>query len=92
MHHKNWWKTIDYAEDLDLVIPKYNLLEYNWNCSGTTGSSWFYSKDEAVDFNVNIVDDNVFKSFKYNAIKKLLRNAETDGTNGILITQHSPNH
>ena len=38
------------------------------------------------------MDDNVFKSFKYNAIKKLLRNAETDGTNGILITHHSPNH
>ena len=32
------------AEDLDFVIPMYNLKEYSSYYSGTTGSLWFYSK------------------------------------------------
>ena len=32
-------------------MPKYNLIEYSLNYSGTTGSLWFYSKDEATNFN-----------------------------------------
>ena len=39
------------AEDLDLAMPKYNFIEYSPNYSQTTGSLWFYSKDEATDFN-----------------------------------------
>ena len=35
---------IDDAEDLDLVIPIYNLIEYSSNYSEATGSLWFYSK------------------------------------------------
>ena len=38
--------TIEDAEDLDLVIPMYNLIEYSSYYSETTGSLWFYSKDE----------------------------------------------
>ena len=45
--------TIDDAEDLDLVMPMYNLIEYSSNYSETTGSLWFYSKDEATNFNVD---------------------------------------
>ena len=37
----------DDSEDLDLVMPMYNLLEYSSNYSETTRSLWFYSKDEA---------------------------------------------
>ena len=32
-------------------MPKYNLIEYSLNYSETTGSLWFYSKDEATNFN-----------------------------------------
>ena len=35
---------IDDAEDFHLVVPMYNLTEYNSNYSETTGSLWFYSK------------------------------------------------
>ena len=42
---------IDDAEDLDLVIPMYNLIEYSSNYSETTGSLWFYIKYEEIDFN-----------------------------------------
>ena len=33
---------IDNAEDLDVVMLKYNLLEYNKNHRKTTGSLWHY--------------------------------------------------
>ena len=58
---------IDVAEDLDLVMPMYSLTECSWNYSETTGSLWFYSKDEATDFNNNIANTDGFKSFKYKA-------------------------
>ena len=74
--------TIDDAEDLDLVVSMYNLLEYSSNYSDTTDSLWFYSKDEAASFNVNIVSNNSFKSFKYKT--RLIRNAVADGAHGIL--------
>ena len=37
---------IDNAEDLDVVMPMYNLLEYSKNYKKTTGSLWNYSRDE----------------------------------------------
>ena len=78
--------TIDDAENFDLVMPMYNLIEYSSDYSETTGSLWFYSKDEANNFNNNITNTNNFKSFKYKA--KLLGNTVTqqapNAANGIL--------
>ena len=78
--------TIDDAKDLDLVMPIHSLIEYSSNYSETTGILWFYSKDEATDFNNNIVNTDDFKSFKYKA--KLLGNTEAqpaqNNANGIL--------
>ena len=37
---------IDNAEDLDVVIPMYNLLEYSKNYKRTTGSLWNYYRDQ----------------------------------------------
>ena len=37
---------IDNAEDLDIVIPMYNLLEYSTNYRKITGSLWNYYRDE----------------------------------------------
>ena len=37
---------IDNTEDLDVVIPMYNLLEYSKNYRKTTGSLWNYYRDE----------------------------------------------
>ena len=37
---------IDNAEDLDVVMPMYNLLEYSKNYRKATGSSWNYYRDE----------------------------------------------
>ena len=37
---------IDNEEDLDVVMPMYNLLEYSKNYSKTTGSFWNHYRDE----------------------------------------------
>ena len=40
---------IDNAEDLAVVMPMYNLLEYNKNYKKTTESLWNYYRDESID-------------------------------------------
>ena len=37
---------IDNAEDLDIVMPTYNLIGYSKNYTKTTGSLWNYYRDE----------------------------------------------
>ena len=49
-------------------MPMYNLMEYSSNYSETTGSLWFYSKDNAINTaNADNANDDDFKSFKYKA-------------------------
>ena len=66
--------TINGAENLYLVMPRYNLLQYSSNYSETIGTLWFYSKDEATNLDADIANNN-FKSFKYKA--KLLGNTKS---------------
>ena len=40
---------IDNAENLDAVMPMYNLLEYSNNYRKTTGSLWNYNRDQPSD-------------------------------------------
>ena len=51
---------IDNAEDLDVVMLMYNLLEYSKNYRKTTGSMWNYYRDEPS----NLLSSNS-KSFNY---------------------------
>ena len=37
---------VDNAEELDIVMPMYNLVEYSKNYSKTTGRLWNYYRDE----------------------------------------------
>ena len=50
---------INNAQDIDIVIPMYNLIEYSDNCSKTPGSLWQYYKDDPSD---NLVRSESFKS------------------------------
>ena len=50
---------IDNAQDIDIVMPMYNLIEYSNNYSKTSGSLWQYCKDEPND---NVVGSELFKS------------------------------
>ena len=60
---------IDNAEDLDILMPMYNLLEYSKNYRKTTGSLWNYYRDELTDDrnDNNFLNKNVInsESFKY---------------------------
>ena len=80
------WAATDNAENLDLVMPSYNLIEYSSNYSETTGNLWFYSKGETNNFDNNIWDIDQVKSFTYKA--KILGNTEAqsppNNANGIL--------
>ena len=59
---------IEDADDLDIVMPMYNLLEYSKNYRKTIGSLYNYFRDELTnDDNDNFANINVVKSeaFKY---------------------------
>ena len=50
---------IDNAQDIDIIMPMYNLIEYSDNYSKTSGSLWQYYKDDPND---NITQSESFKS------------------------------
>ena len=50
---------IDNAQDIDIVMPMYNLRQYSNNCSKTCRSLWQHYKDEP---NYNITNSESFKS------------------------------
>ena len=50
---------IDHAQDIDIVMPMYSLIEYSDNYSKTSGSLWQYYKDDPND---NITQSESFKS------------------------------
>ena len=50
----------DNAEDLDVIMPMYNLLEYSKNYRKTTGSLWNHYRDGPID-----LLSSSSKSFKY---------------------------
>ena len=52
---------IDNAQDIDIVMPMYNLIEYSDNYSKTSGSLWQYYKDDPND---NMTQSGSFKSNK----------------------------
>ena len=50
---------IDTAQDIDIVMPVYNLIGYSDNYSKTFGNLWQYYKDEK---NNSLADSESFKS------------------------------
>ena len=49
---------IDTAQDIDIVMPMYNLIEYSSNYSKISGSLWQYYKDDPND---NLANSESFK-------------------------------
>ena len=58
---------IDNAEDLNIVMPMYNLLEYGKNYRKTTESLWNYYRDEPNSGAVGNINYSIknSKSFYY---------------------------
>ena len=83
---------INNAEDLDIVMPMYNLLEYSKNFRKTTGSFWNYYRDEPNsglggnnnNANYSIKDS---KSFDYKtSITRKLQGSKTEKEVEIVVT------
>ena len=64
---------IDNAEDLDIVMPIFNLIEYSKNYSKTSATLWNYYKDISIDPITN------YESFKYKTsiIGRIANNGNT---------------
>ena len=79
---------IEDTDDLDIVMPMYNLLEYSKNYRKTIGSLYNYYRDELsndndnINFrNIKVVDSNSFK-YKNKIIGNTYNvNADVDGYN-----------
>ena len=64
---------IDNAEDLDIVMPVYNLIEYSKKYSETSGTLWNYYKDISTD----PISDSEFFKYKTSIIQKTPNNGNT---------------
>ena len=77
-------KLVENAEDLDVVMPMYNLLDYSKNYEKTSGSLFNYFRDEPNSFNTNDTNPiNVSikdsKSFDYkSSLNNALPNADVN--------------
>ena len=58
---------VDDAEDINITMSMYNLIEYSDNYSDASESLWSFKSDEIIN-NANVTNDNNAPSFKYKAI------------------------
>ena len=75
---------VDNAKDTDVVMPMYNLIEYNDSYSKTSGRLWQYYRDEpALDIkkNINFPADNNGISFKFK--EKIKGQTGSNGTKDV---------
>ena len=68
---------IDNAEELDVVMPKYNLLEYIKNYKKTTGSLWNYYRDEPNSGTDNNITHSILNSESFDYKASFMENGVT---------------
>ena len=69
---------IDNAEDLDVVMPIYNLLEYSKNYRKTTGSLWNYYRDElSSTIGANNITHSILNSESFDYKASFMENGVT---------------
>ena len=74
---------VDTAENLDIVMPMYNLIEYSDNYQDSSATLYQYKRDEPPEANaINDLTTNTSSSFKYKV--KLLGNLVLDGATAKL--------
>ena len=78
---------VDNAEDIDVIMPLYNLLESSPSYEKTSGSLWQYCKDiSAVDNNnaiISFTDNNITDLFNFKV--KMTGQTGDDGTKNVEI-------
>ena len=69
---------VDTAENLDITIPMYNLIEYSDNYQDSSATLYQYKRDEPPEANaINDLTTDTLSSFKYKV--ELLGNPVLDG-------------
>ena len=63
---------IEKAEDLDTVMPMYNLLEYSDNYQNSTGSLYQFKRDEPPDDNANVGNNATIWCINQNLLAELI--------------------
>ena len=72
---------IEKAEDLDIVMPTYNLLEYSDNYQNSTGTLSQFKRDEPPDDNANV--GNATRSLVYKS--KLIKGTDDNNVNNVKL-------
>ena len=66
---------VETAENLDIIMPMYNLLEYSDNYADSSGSLWQFKRDEQNMTDArnldNVTKDSSFCKYKSNLLKGL---------------------
>ena len=86
---------IDNAEDLDIVMPMYNLIEHSKNYRKTTGSIWNYYRHEPSsggvgNINYSIKDSKSF-NYKTSITGKLKVTVEKDDVEIVVLLKYLSN-
>ena len=72
---------IEKAEDLDIVMPMYNLLEYSDNYQDSTGSLYQFKRDEPPDDNADVANNTSSLVYK----SKLISGTDDNNVNNVKL-------
>ena len=72
---------VEKAEDLDIVIPMYNLLEYSDNYQNSTGSFYQFKRDESSDDNTDVANNTSSLVYK----SKLIKGTDNNNVNNVKL-------
>ena len=72
---------VEKAEDLDIAMPMYNLLEYSDNYQNSTGSLHQFKRDEPLDNNANVGNNTTSLVYK----SKLIKGTDNNNVNNVKL-------
>ena len=72
---------IEKAQDLDIVMPMYNLLEYSDNYQDSTGRLYQFKRDEPPDDNANVANNTTSLVYK----SKLISGTDDNNVNNVKL-------
>ena len=72
---------VEKDEDLDIVMPMYNLLEYSDNYQDSTGSLYQFKRDEPPDDNANVANNTSSLVYK----SKLISGTDDNSVNNVKL-------
>ena len=74
---------VDNADNLDIIMPMYNLIEYSDNYSDTSGSLWQFKRDEQNMNNRNPANANTEDSISFKYESNLIKESTTVNINRV---------